>query len=142
MTLEDGEAVYRQIHDPLVRGETVELDFEGIEVFASPFFNAGIGRLLADLPPDVLNAHLKFEHLSALGDRILRRVIENAKEILRGQPRPPSGHRPYRPGNRSGDVMPLVVRAQVVDIRSDAPTSADRFFVDTNAWYWLVVCHC
>jgi predicted nucleic acid-binding protein len=34
--------------------------------------------------------------------------------------------------------MPLVVRAQVVDIRSDAPTSADRFFVDTNAWYWLV----
>jgi hypothetical protein len=86
MTLEDGEAVYRQIHDPLVRGETVELDFEGIEVFASPFFNAGIGRLLADLLPDVLNAHLKFEHLSALGDRILRRVIENAKEYYAASP--------------------------------------------------------
>ena len=45
MTLEDGEAVYRQIHDPLVHGETVELDFDGVNIFASPFFNAGIGRL-------------------------------------------------------------------------------------------------
>lgn len=80
MTLNDGEAVFSQIHDLLVHGETVELDFNGVEIFASPFFNAGIGRLLADCQPDILNSRLKFQHLSALGDRILRRVIENAKE--------------------------------------------------------------
>jgi predicted nucleic acid-binding protein len=33
--------------------------------------------------------------------------------------------------------MALAVRAQVVDIRADSPTDADRFLVDTNAWYWL-----
>jgi hypothetical protein len=33
--------------------------------------------------------------------------------------------------------MALVVRAQIVDIRADAPKDTDRFLVDTNAWYWL-----
>lgn len=33
--------------------------------------------------------------------------------------------------------MPIAVRAQVVDIRTDVPTTEDLFFVDTNAWYWL-----
>jgi hypothetical protein len=33
--------------------------------------------------------------------------------------------------------MPLTVRAQIVDIRADTPNEADRFLVDTNAWYWL-----
>ena len=32
MTLDDGEAVYARIHDPLTHGETVELDFDGVEV--------------------------------------------------------------------------------------------------------------
>ena len=80
MTLDDGEAVYRQIHDPLTRGETVELDFDGVQIFASPFFNAGIGRLLADCQPEDLNARLKVQRISPLGDRVLRRVIENARE--------------------------------------------------------------
>jgi hypothetical protein len=86
MTLDDGEAVFRLIHAPLVRGETVELDFNGVEIFASPFFNAGIGRLLADLQPDILNTLLKVQHISALGDNILRRVIENAKEYYAASP--------------------------------------------------------
>lgn len=86
MTLDDGEAIFRRIHDPLARGETVELDFKGVEIFASPFFNAGVGRLLADLQPDILNTHLKFQHMSALGDRVLRRVIENAKEYYAASP--------------------------------------------------------
>ncbi len=81
MTLDDGEAIYSRIHDPLTKGETVELDFDGVQVFASPFFNAGIGRLLGgDLTMDALNARLKFDHLSDFGARVLRRVIENAKE--------------------------------------------------------------
>lgn len=30
------------------------------------------------------------------------------------------------------------VQAQVVDLRSDTPRSADRFYVDTNVWFWTV----
>jgi hypothetical protein len=33
--------------------------------------------------------------------------------------------------------MALVVRAKIVDIRTDAPKDTDRFLVDTNAWFWL-----
>jgi hypothetical protein len=80
MTLGDGEVVYRCIHDRLVRGESIQLDFDGVRVFASPFFNAGIGRLLADLQPAELNDRLQFEHISEVGVRVLRRVVENAKD--------------------------------------------------------------
>ena len=81
MTLDDGDAIYARIYGPLTKGETVELDFDGVQVFASPFFNAGIGRLLGgELTMDALNARLKFDHLSDFGARVLRRVIDNAKE--------------------------------------------------------------
>lgn len=80
MTLDDGAAIYTRIRDPLTQGETVELDFEDVQVFASPFFNAGVGRLVGELTADALNARLKFDHLSDFGARVLRRVIENAKD--------------------------------------------------------------
>lgn len=28
------------------------------------------------------------------------------------------------------------VQAQVVDLRNDTPRATDRFFVDTNVWFW------
>ncbi|WP_152226416.1 STAS-like domain-containing protein [Pseudomonas sp. SCB32] len=80
MTLDDGKAIFRSIHEPLLHGDTVELDFDGVKVFASPFFNAGIGALLEDVKPDILNRNLKINHISDFGSRVLRRVIENAKE--------------------------------------------------------------
>ena len=33
--------------------------------------------------------------------------------------------------------MPLVVRAEVVDLRTDTVKPTDVFLVDTNVWYWL-----
>ncbi|MDI1363152.1 STAS-like domain-containing protein [Methylotenera sp.] len=80
VTLDDGEIIYNLIHESLMHGDVVELDFDGVEIFASPFFNAGVGRLLVDLKPDTLNQQLKFDHLSDFGSRVLRRVIDNAKE--------------------------------------------------------------
>lgn len=29
------------------------------------------------------------------------------------------------------------VRAQVVDLRTDRPLATDRFYVDTNVWFWI-----
>ena len=80
ITQEDGKIIYGLMHDPLLQSESIELDFEGVEVFASPFFNASVGCLLEDLDRDALNARLQFEHLSDFGERVLRRVIENAEE--------------------------------------------------------------
>lgn len=79
ITLDQGERVYDAIHPVLKAGEPVELDFVGVSVFASPFFNAAIGRLLADIKPDSLNSLLRIDHLSLSGLEVLKHVIENSK---------------------------------------------------------------
>ena len=33
--------------------------------------------------------------------------------------------------------MAIEIQANVVDLRSDQPRQIDRFFVDTNVWFWL-----
>jgi len=79
ITLEDGQAVYDQIHPELRAGRAVELDFEGVGVFASPFFNAAIGQLLKDLEANDLKRLLRVENLNEVGAALMRRVIENAQ---------------------------------------------------------------
>lgn len=80
ITLEDGQKVYDLIHPELSAGRAVELDFMNVTVFASPFFNSAIGRLLKDIKPDDLNRLLKITKLIPAGLTVLKRVIENSKE--------------------------------------------------------------
>ena len=80
ITLDQGHQVYEKIHPELKSGRGVELDFAGVRVFASPFFNAAIGRLLQDITAPDLNRLLKVEHLSPAGLDVLRHVIENSKQ--------------------------------------------------------------
>lgn len=80
VTSEDGQQVYREIHPKLAAGEEVCLDFEGVTVFASPFFNFAIGQLLRDLKPADLNRLLKVENLAPDGLLVWQRVVKNSKE--------------------------------------------------------------
>src|SRR5882672_7658823 len=80
ITLEDGQGVFDRIAPVLVSGQPVELDFAGVTVFASPFFNAAIGQLLKDLKPDDLNRLLHVLNLVPAGLDVVRQVIQNAKE--------------------------------------------------------------
>ena len=80
ITFEDGDRVYQLIHPELLASRDVELDFGDVEVLASPFFNAAIGRLLKDITAETLNRSLKIHNLSAAGMGVLKRVIENSKE--------------------------------------------------------------
>ncbi|MDY0163087.1 STAS-like domain-containing protein [Desulfobotulus sp.] len=75
---EDGQRIYDAIHGPLKSGETVILDFEGVNQFASPFFNFAIGQLLKDISEDELHRLLQMEHLNETGRLVVERVIENA----------------------------------------------------------------
>jgi hypothetical protein len=79
ITVEDGERIYQLIHPELTRECDVTLDFSGVSIFASPFFNAAIGQLLRDMSVENLKLHLHFEGLSAHGNHVLVRVIDNAK---------------------------------------------------------------
>ena len=80
ITQEDGQKVYDLVHPEIQVGHAVQLDFSGIGVFASPFFNAALGQLLKDTKPEALNRLLKLEHLTDIGKIVLKRVIENAKQ--------------------------------------------------------------
>lgn len=75
---EDGQKIYDAIHDPLKNGETITLDFDGVNQFASPFFNFAIGQLLKDIPETDLRRLLQVEHLNETGSLVIERVIENA----------------------------------------------------------------
>ncbi len=80
ITLEDGQKVFELIKPELAANRSVELDFARVIVFASPFFNAAMGQLLRDLKPEDLNRLLRVVDLSPVGQEVLKRVIENAKQ--------------------------------------------------------------
>jgi hypothetical protein len=75
---EDGQKIFDGIHEPLKRGETITLDFDGVAQFASPFFNFAIGQLLKDITEDTLRRLLQIVNLNETGWLVVERVIENA----------------------------------------------------------------
>ncbi|MGI6131042.1 MAG: STAS-like domain-containing protein [Bacillota bacterium] len=80
ITLEDGEKVYELIHPLLTKGVPVTLDFSGVKVFASSFFNSAVGQLFRDLNSDALNRLVSIVNLESDGAAVLRRVIENSRQ--------------------------------------------------------------
>jgi len=83
ITIEDGEKVYDLIHPELKACRPVELDFDGITVFASPFLNYAFGRLFKDITPEDLNRLLKMSNLTPLGRDALKLVLENSARYYR-----------------------------------------------------------
>jgi len=75
---EDGQKVYDAIGQSVQKGETVTIDFEGVNQFAGPFFNFAIGQLLQDITEADLRRLLQIEHLNETGKHLVERVIENA----------------------------------------------------------------
>lgn len=78
ITLDDGETLYNVLYPLLQEGSSLTADFQDMTIFASPFFNASIGRLLASFSTDVLKEKLKPINLSSAGEATLRQVIKNA----------------------------------------------------------------
>lgn len=78
---DNGQQVYDLIYPELLAGQSVELDFDGVNVFASAFFNFAIGQLLKDISPDALNKLLKITGLSPKGYSILRRINYTVREF-------------------------------------------------------------
>lgn len=79
ITLDEGRKLYERIHPRLKAGEHVSLNFLGVRVFASPFFNAAFGELTRDIKSEQLNELLSIVNMSPSNQDTLRLVVENGK---------------------------------------------------------------
>ncbi len=80
ISMHSGSNLYNIIKPLLMKREKVCLDFQGVELFASPFFNASIGYILKDINIDELKEYLTIENLNKIGNQVLNLVIKNAIE--------------------------------------------------------------
>lgn len=80
ITGKDGERLYADIFPILKAGGNVTLDFTGVRVFASPFFNAAIGSLLKEFRLEFVRRAIKFSNLSSVGEGVKEKVLRNAEE--------------------------------------------------------------
>jgi hypothetical protein len=76
----DGELVFSSVQPALSGDEVVELDFTGVEIFASPFFNASVALIARHLGELDFQQRLKMTHLSTLGQSVAGDSISNALE--------------------------------------------------------------
>ncbi len=80
VTLEDGQKVYSRIYPELEKKRQVELDFYGVNIFASPFFNSAIGQLFREFTKEDLKGLLIIRNLNPTGNNVLKKVIENSSQ--------------------------------------------------------------
>lgn len=78
ISMQTGDKIYTILRDKVENGEQVTLDFENVTLFASPFFNSAIGRLLKDKEISELQKQLKFDNIDDVGRDLLNLVISNA----------------------------------------------------------------
>ena len=83
ITTADGDKLFHAIQAALKSDGSVDLDFSGVRVFASPFFNASIGRMLKDHPLAELMKLIHPVNLSQVGEAVLALVIQNSEQYYR-----------------------------------------------------------
>lgn len=84
ISMSSGSKIREEINKLWNKSEKITLDFSGVEIFASPFFNASIGSLLKDRTITELQEKLSFEGISDHGKSLLNLVIANAIKFYEG----------------------------------------------------------
>jgi STAS-like domain of unknown function (DUF4325) len=75
---DNGQSLLEVARPQLAAGNTVELDFDGVTIYASPFFNGSVAVLVREFNSEDLRQRLKLEHLTPDGKRVAKRSIYNA----------------------------------------------------------------
>lgn len=73
-TYEQGEQLFLEIADYLRSGELVELDFEGVDLASSSFFNELFGRIFEEFGNELLESHLSYLRLKPRHKFVLDRT--------------------------------------------------------------------
>lgn len=81
LTDDKGKILREKINEKIDKGEEkITIDFEGIQIFTTMFFNASIGHFVLKYGPEIMK---RFEllNLSELGKDTLNHSFINAKSI-------------------------------------------------------------
>ena len=70
-SIDDGEKVLNLIRPELIKGFSVELDFEGVELVLTPFLNTCFGRLLEQFGRDLTMTQVSMRNISG---ELLQRI--------------------------------------------------------------------
>eukprot|EP00493_Phyllostaurus_siculus_P025256 UN25600 len=85
ISMQSGSKLNKVISEPLLNNENVEIDFQGVALYASPFFNAAVGVLLREITIDDLMKSMKIVNCSDIGISLLNTVIQNAINYYGGE---------------------------------------------------------
>ena len=80
-TYEDGAKLYRVLYGLLKDSQQVELDFEGIELTSSSFFNGAIVNLLQEFSSNTGQLPLSFLNLTPRDKFILGHTLKAQKFV-------------------------------------------------------------
>lgn len=82
MTEDAGLTLRKKMQEALDEQYKVVLDFEGIELFATPFFNSSIGYFVLQYSPDKFSEKIQVENLSELGSQTYEHSYQNAVSVF------------------------------------------------------------
>jgi|TARA_B110000211_G_scaffold55661_1_gene61951 hypothetical protein len=75
---EGGLKLKNALDEAIKHNSSIELDFEMVQVYASPFFNTAIAPYLGQMSLEDLRQRFSFSNISPVGKRLLNQVIHNA----------------------------------------------------------------
>lgn len=81
MTEDAGLQLRKEMQAAMEQSQSVVLDFEGIELFATPFFNASIGYFVMKLSPEQYKMQVRVVNLSDLGKETYAHSFQNAVAV-------------------------------------------------------------
>ena len=77
---DDGAIIYKLIYNELIKGNAVELSFDGVLSTPSAFINASLIQLLSDFPFDYIRSHLSIINSTKQINELIRQRFEFASK--------------------------------------------------------------
>ena len=78
IAIEHGQRLYRLIHPHLLNGESLQLDFTGIETLTDVFIGQSLGQLFRDIPAEKIRELIDFKGLDNDKYGMIQRTMNRA----------------------------------------------------------------
>ena len=80
--LGEGDTLYQQLYPEMKAGQSVELDFSGVETLFSPFLMGSFGKLLQHFEKETLMQRLILCNVSQENLKMVNEFIDRAEQRL------------------------------------------------------------